>query len=49
MGERGADCIEVTLVEYTLEHTNFLDRKIDDTVHIECDMILKFIDKKNNP
>ena len=43
IAERGADWIEVTLVEYTLEHTNFLDRKIDDTVHIECDMILKFI------
>ena len=41
------DCREnrftVSIIPFTLEHTNLKDRKTGDTVNIECDMIGKYV------
>lgn len=41
----GDDYFEVALVEYTLENTTLGTNKVNDSVHIECDMILKYINR----
>ena len=43
IADRGDDWIEVALVEYTLDHTTFGEKKVADKIHVECDMLLKFI------
>ncbi len=37
------DCFTVSLVSYTLAHTNFGHKKIEDKLHIETDLIAKYI------
>lgn len=43
----GDDYVEVTLVEYTLVHTTFGSKSVGDHVHVENDMLLKFIAGQN--
>lgn len=43
----GPDYIEVCLVEYTLQHTTFGSKSVGDHVHVENDMLLKFIAGQN--
>ncbi|MCX6781412.1 MAG: riboflavin synthase [Candidatus Magasanikbacteria bacterium] len=43
----GENWIEVALVEYTLAHTTLGELRVDDVVHIENDMLMKFIAKQN--
>ncbi len=40
-----ARCFSVSLIPFTLEHTNLGKRKIGDFVNIECDMIGKYVYK----
>ena len=43
------DCVDrkftVSIIPFTLEHTNLGDRKVGDSVNIECDMIGKYVVK----
>jgi len=43
------DCVDqkftVSIIPFTLEHTNLGDRKVGDAVNIECDMIGKYVVK----
>ncbi len=43
IAERGDAYIEVALVAYTLLNTTLGELKVGDAVHVECDMLLKFI------
>ncbi|MBF8280884.1 MAG: riboflavin synthase, alpha subunit [Candidatus Magasanikbacteria bacterium] len=42
MGLDGAD-VSVSLVQYTLEHTTLGRKKVGDPMHLETDMILKYL------
>jgi riboflavin synthase len=37
------NCFTVSIIPFTLEHTNLKDRQTGDTVNIECDMIGKYV------
>ena len=39
------NCFSVSVIPFTLGHTNLKDRKIGDKVNLECDMIGKYIMK----
>lgn len=43
----GENWIEVALVEYTLAHTTLGELRVGDVVHIENDMLMKFIAGQN--
>jgi riboflavin synthase len=38
-----ADCFDVQLVPYTLDHTNLGPAKIGDAVNLECDIVGKYV------
>lgn len=38
-----SDGCEVSLIPYTLKHTNFCLKKVGDVINIECDIISKYI------
>ncbi|MFA6050327.1 MAG: riboflavin synthase [Candidatus Paceibacterota bacterium] len=46
ISKKTAQGFEVSLIPYTLAHTNLDSRKEDDTVNIECDIIAKYLDAK---
>lgn len=39
------DVLQVSLIEYTLRHTTFTDRTVGDRVHIEADMLGKYVQR----
>lgn len=45
IADMDATSITVALVEYTLDHTNLRQKKIGDCVHVECDMVLKYLSR----
>lgn len=42
--EKGADTFAVSLVQYTREHTNLLDKHPGDAVNIETDIIARYVE-----
>jgi riboflavin synthase len=39
----GADCFDVQIVPFTMEHTNLGQAKVGDHVNLECDMVGKYV------
>ena len=39
------DVVQISLIEYTLRHTTFGDVKVGDRVHIEADMLGKYVQR----
>jgi riboflavin synthase len=46
---KDADTFGVSIVGYTLQHTTLADRKPDDTVNLEVDIIGKYVAELNKP
>jgi riboflavin synthase len=46
ISKKTAQGFEVSLIPYTLTHTNLDSRKEGDTVNVECDIIAKYLDAK---
>ena len=42
--DKTADSFAVSLVQYTLEHTNILDKRPGDSVNIETDIIARYVE-----
>jgi len=42
--EKGAGTFAVSLVQYTREHTNLLDKLPGDSVNIETDIIARYVE-----
>jgi riboflavin synthase len=41
----GGDLLQISLIEYTLRHTTFADRVVGDQVHVEADMLGKYVQR----
>ena len=41
----GADLLQVSLIDYTLQHTTFADLELADLVHVEADMLGKYVQR----
>jgi riboflavin synthase len=41
----GGELLQISLIEYTLRHTTFGDRVIGDRVHVEADMLGKYVQR----
>jgi riboflavin synthase len=41
----GPDTLQVSLIEYTLRHTTFADLVVGDRVHVEADMLGKYVQR----
>jgi riboflavin synthase len=41
----GPDLLQVSLIEYTLRHTTFADLVVGDQVHVEADMLGKYVQR----
>jgi riboflavin synthase len=41
----GPDLLQLSLIEYTLRHTTFADLRVGDRVHVEADMLGKYVQR----
>jgi len=41
----GPDVLQLSLIEYTLRHTTFADLRVGDRVHVEADMLGKYVQR----
>ncbi|MFC2018882.1 riboflavin synthase [Chloroflexota bacterium] len=46
---RSATSFKVSLVDYSLKHTNLGDRRVGDVVNLEVDIIAKYVEQLANP
>jgi len=41
----GGDAVEISLIDYTLRHTTLSDLRVGDSVHVEADMMGKYVQR----